>query len=238
LNNSGWRDPGEPGIVNSKVYLDGGDFEPGIGDKLVYTDKDGNFSFTGLKPATYNVMHISNNGYFSISPAFGIAVVQVTANAGVSNLEFGDSNHVLGGFGAVIGRVFNDLNGDGGYDPNEPGIAGRTMFIDLDKDGVLGGDDLSAQSGADGRYEIVHVPSGQTRMVEVVPAGWVATTDATQVLNLLPGYMLIRNFGTRSVGGAIAEEPAVSPSLAATASDSSSSGEESLLSSDNDEILA
>jgi hypothetical protein len=223
------------------VYLDNGDWEPGGGDKVVYTDKDGNFAFSALTPGSYNVMHIANNGYFSISPAGGGVIVQVTANAGVDGLMFGDSDHVLGGFGVVHGTVFNDTNGNGIYNVGEPGIADRTLFIDLDKDGVLDEDEPVTQSNAAGLYVLPHVPSGQTRLVQVLPQGWRATNDSTQILNLLPGYTLIRNFGSQRVAGAEESPPQVATvgtmMNASSPSSSPPASEESLLSGDDD-ILA
>lgn len=244
LNNSDSIDPGEPGVISTKVYLDlNRDGEGGGGDKVVYTDKDGKFTFTGLQPGTYVLLHIANNGYFTLSPPGGGQTVVLPANAGVANLYFGDSDHVLGGFGFVTGRVFNDDDGDGFWDPGEAGLGGRTLFIDLDKNGAFDLGEPLAVSDPEGRYTIPHVPSGQTRMLEILPPGWAATNDSTQILNLLPGYTLTRNFGSRPTGvvtEAAAEEQAVpiSSTMNTSISSSTTSVGSLILSADGDETLA
>jgi len=201
LNNNNGPDPGEPGIITSRIYLDNGDGIAGLGDRVFYTDKDGKFSISGLSPGTYTLIHVANNGYFQISPPGGSVTIQLPADGGVGNIDFADSNQLLGHFGVVTGLVFNDLNGNGSWQAGEPGLGGRIVFIDLDNDGRQDADEPAAVSDALGQYTINQVPSGPSQIVEVVPVGWAATTDPTQTLNLLPNLTLFRNFGTRPLSG-------------------------------------
>jgi peptidyl-prolyl cis-trans isomerase A (cyclophilin A) len=56
--------------------------------------------------------------------------------------------------GTVHGVKFNDRDGDGDRDDGEEGIAGATIYADLDDNGVLDGDDVVAETDSDGRYAL------------------------------------------------------------------------------------
>jgi len=87
-----------------------------------------------------------------------VAVWQVDLNAGnvtstgkwrvslgpgevASDRDFGIFNEDLvvgaGDSGRVIGRVYEDVNGNGAFDSGESGIVGQTVFLDLDGNGLL-----------------------------------------------------------------------------------------------------
>src|SRR5438045_1073525 len=54
----------------------------------------------------------------------------------------------------VQGAVFNDLNGNGLRDIGEPGLAGWTVFIDVNKNNLIDAGDLTATTDANGAYSI------------------------------------------------------------------------------------
>src|SRR4051812_47567185 len=55
-------------------------------------------------------------------------------------------------FSSISGIVWQDRNGDGGKDSVEPGLSGRTVYIDADDDGVLDAGETTRTSAADGSY--------------------------------------------------------------------------------------
>ena len=73
--------------------------------------------------------------------------------------------------GTVSGVKFNDLDGDGVRDPGEPGLAGWTVYADLNNNRALDPTEPSAITGADGAYALT-LPSGTYNLREVPQAGW------------------------------------------------------------------
>ncbi|MDX6678349.1 MAG: trimeric autotransporter adhesin, partial [Solirubrobacteraceae bacterium] len=73
----------------------------------------------------------------------------------------------------IRGQKFNDENVNGVKDGGEPGVAGVTVYLDLDGDGVLDAGEPSAVTGANGNFVIstVNVPDGSYPLREVVPVG-------------------------------------------------------------------
>jgi hypothetical protein len=53
----------------------------------------------------------------------------------------------------VSGTVFQDINSNGMQDSGEPGIAGQTLFLDLDGSGTLKPADPTATTDANGNYQ-------------------------------------------------------------------------------------
>lgn len=78
----------------------------------------------------------------------------------------------------VTGVVFNDLNSNGARDTGEPGIAGVTIYVDLDNDNVLDGSEPSAVTDADGAYSIGGLASGTITVAAVEIPGLVPTSPA------------------------------------------------------------
>jgi hypothetical protein len=217
------------------VYIDANqDGEGGAGDVLVYTNASGEYAFTGLKPGTYTLIHEANNGYFTVAPAMGVVVVTLASGQGVGGINFADSNHIHGGFGTVVGIAFNDPDGNGMRGAGETGIGGRTVFVDVNLNGVHNAGEPIAVTDAEGRYTLTGVPSAKSRLIGVVPAGWTATNNAVQEINLLPGYTLTRNFATRQAANLVAAPAGSASSAAAAPVDSEGP---SLLSSDGGDIL-
>src|SRR5262249_57193332 len=53
---------------------------------------------------------------------------------------------------AIAGVLFDDRNGDGVRQPGEPGLAGRVVFLDANRDGVLEHGERRTTTAADGSY--------------------------------------------------------------------------------------
>jgi hypothetical protein len=80
--------------------------------------------------------------------------------------------------GSLRGKVFEDVNGDGVHDANEPGLALWNVFADLNGNGVYdklagGQEEPHALSAADGSYAITGVPVGSWDVREDPQLGWV-----------------------------------------------------------------
>ena len=91
--------------------------------------------------------------------------------------------------GTVIGKVFNDLDGDGWQDEGETGIAGAMVALDS---GVY------ALTDEHGRYHFPAIDPGQ-RLIKLNLASIAGSTHATtrdkKVLSVTPGLLAKANFG-------------------------------------------
>ncbi len=95
------------------------------------------------------------------------------------------------GFGTVQGQKWEDLNGDGTRDPNEPGLAGVRIYADLNRNGRLDPQEPIAVTARDlpetdfdeaGFYVLESVPAGEQVIREVVPAGYIQTYPGEEFL--------------------------------------------------------
>ncbi len=96
---------------------------------------------------------------------------------------------------SVSGDVYNDLFGTGSYEAGDPGLNGWT--VDLYD---TGGDLIASQvthtiGGVDGSYDFAGLVPGQYSVVEIVPAGWLATTPSTVAVNTSSGNVTGVQFG-------------------------------------------
>jgi len=90
--------------------------------------------------------------------------------------------------GAISGKVFNDLNGNGVQDPGEPGLPGVVVYVDLAGSGQFVPTDPSATTDANGNYTITGLPVRVPLTVgEVVSSGVQVTAAPSQPVTLTPG---------------------------------------------------
>ena len=95
---------------------------------------------------------------------------------------------------SLTGTVFSDANRDGRLGGSgEAGLAGITVFVDRDNDGVLDPGETSTVSGSNGSYSLAVGP-GTARIVAVTPSGFAATSSA-QTVNVSTGATSNVNFG-------------------------------------------
>ena len=119
-------------------------------------------TFAGLDPTTT---------YFYLYTQMG-AADGADWNAGATFEEWNLENGVT-----LTGVKFSDLDGDGVRDAGEPGVAGVTIFIDANHNGILDAGERSTVTDANGNYSFFGVALGQTVWIdEVVPAGATQTT--------------------------------------------------------------
>ena len=102
------------------------------------------------------------------------------------------------GLGAVSGRVFADADNNGNQGTDEPFMAGVTVYLDQDNDGIRDTGEASATTGAFGDYAFIHLAAGTYNVRQVAPAGWAgsAPTGGAHVVTLAADQFLgDRNFG-------------------------------------------
>jgi len=130
---------------------------------FVYVPKK---DFSGVDTFTYSF----SDGYDDVS---NVATVSITV-VGPPAPE------VTGG--TLAGAVVFDANQSGVADPGERGVAGLTVFADLNDNGILDAGEASAVTDAQGRYVLEGLTSGQTYTVRLLPHSDFAPTGPTGVV--------------------------------------------------------
>ncbi len=74
--------------------------------------------------------------------------------------------------GMIRGVVYDDRNRNGVQDGAEPVLAGRTIFVDIDFDGVADMDEPQATTGTDGAYSITGLDSRTFSVRAEASGGW------------------------------------------------------------------
>jgi hypothetical protein len=94
----------------------------------------------------------------------------------------------------IVGQVWNDLNGDGVADGNEPGLAGATLYLYSFADP---GSPIRPPitTGTDGSFEFTELPPGWYSLMRANPAGYLSTTGDALDLLLSSGGLVRVSFG-------------------------------------------
>jgi subtilisin family serine protease len=79
---------------------------------------------------------------------------------------------------SISGTVFNDLDNNG-LRNGEPGLPGRSVYLDLNRNKVLNDGEPTAVTDADGLYAFSNVAPGNYSVVQVVPPGWQQTSPGS-----------------------------------------------------------
>lgn len=100
------------------------------------TDEEGNYSIRNIRPGNI-VLAERLDDQFDWAQTFAPPPpIRVTSGARLLDNNFG--NWIPDIFpGGISGQKWNDLNGDGVKDENEPGLEGWTVFLDVNGNGIL-----------------------------------------------------------------------------------------------------
>ncbi|MEZ6120970.1 MAG: SdrD B-like domain-containing protein [Pirellulaceae bacterium] len=130
-----------------------------------------------------------------MAPASGGAHhVILEAGQHVDGLHFGN-RYVGPARGSIMGTKWLDANGDAEQDPGEPGIAGVTIYLDLNFNNELDPHEPTTTTSADnpltdfdeaGWYRFGDVDPGRYAVREVVPEGSIQTYPQLIVIDPLP----------------------------------------------------
>ncbi|MDB5356207.1 MAG: Cna domain protein [Phycisphaerales bacterium] len=126
---------------------------------------------------------------------------------GDSYLTFAYRPGTPAGSGAISGHFFNDLNGNGKRETNEPALRYWAAYADLNNDGIWEQGEPIAYADYNGYFKIDGLAAGKYAIREIRQAGWTRTTPAgiwpagaytvTLAPNQLVGY---RDFGDKFTG--------------------------------------
>jgi hypothetical protein len=94
------------------------------------------------------------------------------------------------GRGSILVVKFHDVNGNGQWDGNEPGISGVTISLSSGQ---------TATTNGEGKFFFSNLATGNVTVSEVVPSGWFATTATSVTVTVHSGQTTQVNFGNRRV---------------------------------------
>ncbi|MDP2433475.1 MAG: CARDB domain-containing protein [Pseudomonadota bacterium] len=171
LNGNGAQDAGEDGLEGWTITLDqGGD---GTIDATQTTNPYGYYTFTDLGPGTYVVSEVPQSGWLQTTPAAGSYTVVPYSGEDSGSNDFGNVEAA-----AISGRKFEDVNGNNQWDAGEPGLAGWTIYLDSNANGVLEAGERATLTDLNGDYRFDDLLPGAYTVAEVMQAGWVQTWPA------------------------------------------------------------
>ena len=85
---------------------------------------------------------------------------------------------------SIQGSKWNDLDEDGVWDNNEPGLEGWTIYFDDNNNGELDSGERSVVTDADGNYRFNSVTPGTYTVAEVLQPGWTQTYPSSGTYTL------------------------------------------------------
>jgi hypothetical protein len=194
-NANGIQDLNEPGIQGATVKLT---FPDGVTTRTTTTNASGKYLFTALATGNYKVTFSTPAGFNPSAanqgsndakdsdPIGGSVTVAVSAGTSNLTLDAGFYTKVVVVSHLTLGnQVWNDFDGDGKRDPNEPGIPGATisLYTDNDSNNIADGPAIkTAMSNTEGHYQFTNL--GEGRYIASMP--------------ILPGYQQSPNTTTQA----------------------------------------
>ena len=132
---------------------------------------DSYFEFTATSDGTYYI-GVSSFANFSYDPFLE------GSGIGGSNGEYDLNVELIAGTvepGSISGTKWNDIDGDGVQDNDEPGLEDWTIYIDDNQNGELDDDEVSTTTDSEGSYSFTDLDPGTYVVAEELQPGWVQT---------------------------------------------------------------
>ncbi|GAA2658384.1 conserved repeat domain-containing protein [Actinosynnema pretiosum] len=145
------------------------------------TDATGSYLFANLPPGTYTLVEVQPTGYGDGADTVGsaggnivtsdvIGNIRLTSGAAATGYDFAETRSSL------AGSVYVDANGNGARDAGETGIAGVAVTL-TGTDDAGNAVNRPTTTAADGGYSFTGLLSGDYRVDEAQPAGYLDGAD-------------------------------------------------------------
>lgn len=187
----GIRESGEDPLGGWVVYVDGNNNgRRDSGESYTVTDSNGGYTLGGLPAGTQRVRLERPAGWTSTTSPN----VNVGSGDAITGTNLGSYRNAI-----IRGAAYDDENGNGRRDTGEFPLAGWTVFLDRDRDGVLDPGEARTVTNAAGEYAFDGILAGKYRVRIVVPAGWDNTSPnpvTVTVRTCASGQVFTANFGS------------------------------------------
>ena len=124
------------------------------------------------------------------SPGMAYYRIHVFPGETYTDLTFGVAPTSGASNGTISGFVFSDINQNGNHDAGEGGLAGATVYLDLDKSGDLSTGDLSVITGTNGSYLFEDLLTGTYDIRIIPPAGYESEDSTIPIGGYYPNIIL------------------------------------------------
>lgn len=198
INANGQRDFFEGLQSGFRIYVDengNGAFDEG--ERSTVSDVFGNWRIDGLHEGEHLIRQEPRAG-FTVHPstppggAYRIAVFSESSD--LDGYDFGNHRYA-----SLTGRVFFDNNGNGKDDGADVPLAGITVYVDANDNGILDPGELFKQTNDEGAYRIEFVRPGFNRIRVIAPAGLRASNQEDY------GFVFASGFGARNIDFALTD---------------------------------
>lgn len=207
VDGNGAQGENEPGLGGVTIYLDlNFDGQLSDAEPSTVTAEDGSYSFADLEPGRYAINEVVPEGFRQtypldvfwpeFDPDIGIPwfpesqhYVWLEPGQQLEGLDFGNQELVPG---SISGTKWLDANGNSQRDEGESGVAGVTIYLDLNYNAEFDADEPSVVTASDnpdtpeidetGTYRFDDVAIGSYSVREVVPEGFVQTFPSPFIL--------------------------------------------------------
>lgn len=180
-NGNAAKDTGDLGIAGRTVFHDANNNGAlDSGEPTAVTNSAGAYTFASLGPGTYRVREVLPSGWVRTTP--NPAEFTVMSGEAVTGIDFGDFRLVT-----ISGIVFKDNNSNGIQDPREGGLAGWTVYLDANHNGILDSGETSVTTNSTGAYTFTSVGPGTFYVRQVVKSGWTQTTSNPGPIDTISG---------------------------------------------------
>ena len=138
---------------------------------------------TLVSDSTYRISDLtaltsSDGSYELIIDRTGISDSAGNAGVGLSRISWLTDGAGTLQLSTLSGQVFEDHNANQTVDPDDQGLAGWTVFLDVNGNGQFDAGDVSQTTEASGRYAFSGLVAGAYQVGAVPPAGWQRSTPA------------------------------------------------------------
>ena len=209
LNENGVKDVGEGGISGWTVFADlNNDSLLTAGEPTAVANADGDYILGSVPTGTWSIFQMPVGGYRTTSGGALFPLQNAPNFRTVSVVAGGTATAVFGNWipqvGTISGTVWNDANGDGVRGAGESAIAGRPVYIDLNRDGVQAATEPVRTTDAAGGYSFVDIRAGAYRVSEVLAAGFIPSElrpSAVESLVVRAGVSVVDFYNLQPLAG-------------------------------------
>ncbi len=197
VNGNGKKDSNEGVLSGRTVFIDknkNSKIDPG--EATAVTNAAGVYTFTNVPAGSVRVVESVPSTFRVDAPASGFYDVTLQAGQTISKLDFANTQ-----LAQISGTVFLDANGNKTRDASETGEANRTVYLDMNNDGVRQSTEPTTLTDATGAFAFTTVKPG-TYAVRLQPDfGFKVTTPGAGAYSVTVGS------GATQRGGLFGEKP-------------------------------
>jgi hypothetical protein len=170
------------------------------GDTPVGTDNNSSGGYT----TTFSTMGLAAAAHIYYAQATDNE--GVTSSAGTAAAKCTNTVKPAAANGSIAGTVFNDLNGNGVKDANEPGQSGWRVYIDANQNSAFDSTEKNVVTASSGAYSFIGLAAGTYNIREVDQSNWTRTNFSPTV-TLTAGQAAtgknFSNFKNASIAGRV-----------------------------------